>query len=71
MKLSLRHPLPTFGSFSHFKASIQLGVDKVLQKLTKSHKNELRHLFQCCILIPTKSPRKTLFQHTVGGGGVM
>ena len=25
---------------------------KVLQKLTKSYKSELRHLFQCCILIP-------------------
>ena len=67
-KLSLRHPLPTFGSFSFFQASLWLGVDKVLQKLTKSYKSELRHLFQCCILIPRKCPRKTPFQHTVGGG---
>ena len=27
--------------------------------------SELRHLFQCCILIPRKCPRKTPFQHTV------
>ena len=64
-KLSLRHPLPTFGSYSFFQASIWLRDDKVLQKLTKSYKNELRHLFQCCILIPRKCPRKTPFQHTV------
>ena len=64
-KLSLRHPLPTFGSFSFFQASILLGVDKVLQKLTKSYKSELRHLFQCRILIPMKCSRKTPFQHTV------
>ena len=64
-KLSLRHPLPTFGSFSFFQASILLGVDKVLQKLTKSYKSELRHLFQCRILIPMKCPHKTPFQHTV------
>ena len=64
-KLSLRHPLPTFGSFSFFQASLWFGVDKVLQKLTKSYKSELRHLFQCSILIPRKCPRKTPFQHTV------
>jgi hypothetical protein len=64
-KLNLRHPLPTFGSFSFFQASILLGVDKVLQKLTKSYKSELRHLFQCRILISMKCPRKTPFQHTV------
>ena len=64
-KLSLRHPLPSFGSFSFFQASLWLSVDKVLQKLTKSYKSELRHLFQCCILIPRKCPRKTPFQHTV------
>jgi hypothetical protein len=63
-KLCLRHPLPTFGSFSYFQVS-RLRVDKVLQKLTKSHKSELRHLFWCCILIPRKCPRKTPFQHTV------
>ena len=39
------------------------GVDKVLQKLTKSYKSELRHLFQCYILIPRKCLHKTLFQH--------
>ena len=37
MKLSLRHLLPTFGSFSFFQAD--KGVDKVLQKLIKSYKN--------------------------------
>ena len=64
-KLSLRHPLPTFGSFSFFQASLWLGVDKVLQKLSKSYKSELRNLFQCCILIPRKYPCKIPFQHTV------
>ena len=64
-ELSLRHLLTTFDSFSFFQASLWLGVDKVLQKLTKT---ELKHLFQCCILIPRKCPCKTLFQHTVGGG---
>ena len=64
-KLSLRHPLPTFGNFSFFQASLWPGVDKVLQKLTKSYKSELKHLFQCCILIPRKCPRKAPFQHTV------
>ena len=34
----------------------------VLQKLTKSYKSELRHLFQCCILIPRQCPRKIPFQ---------
>jgi hypothetical protein len=58
-KLSLRHPLPTIGSFSFFQTSLWLGVDKVLQKLAKSYKSELKHLFQCCILIPRKYPRKT------------
>ena len=62
----MRHPLPTFGSFSFFQASLWLGVNKVLQTLTKSYKNELRHLFQCCILIPRKCPHKTPFQQTVG-----
>ena len=64
-KLSFRHLLPTFGSFSFFQASFWLGVNKVLQKLTKSYKSELRLLFQCCILIPTKCLHKTPFQHTV------
>ena len=50
---------------SIFHASILLGVNKVLQKLTKSYKSELRHLLQCCILIPRKCPSKTPFQHTV------
>ena len=59
------HLLPTFDNFSFFQASILLGVDKVLQKLIKSDNSELRHLFQCCILVPRKCPRKTLFQHTV------
>ena len=58
-KLSLRHPLPTFGSFSFFQASLWLGVDKILQKLSKSYKSEVKHLFQFCILIPRKCPRKT------------
>ena len=60
-KPSLRHPLQTFGSFSFFQVSIGLGVDKVLYKLTKSYKSELRHLFQCCILIPRKCLRKPHF----------
>jgi hypothetical protein len=64
-KLSLRHCLPTFGNFSFCQASFWLGVNKVLQKLTISHKSELRHLFQYCILIPRKCPHKTPFQHTV------
>ena len=64
-KLNLRHPLPIFGSFRFFQASLWLRVDKVLQKLTKSYKSELRDLFQCSILIPRKCPRKTPFQHTV------
>ena len=64
-KLSLRHPLPTFVSFSFFQTSLWLGVDKELQKLTKSYKNELKHLFQYCILISRKCPHKTPFQHTV------
>ena len=65
-KPSLRHPIPTFGSFDFFQTSLWLVVDKVLQKLTKS---DPRHLFQCCILIPIKCLHKTPFQHTVGGGG--
>ena len=60
-KISLRHPLPSFGSFSFFQASLWLGVDKVLQKLTKSYKNKLKHLFQCWILIPRKCPCKFHF----------
>ena len=64
-KLHLRHPLPTFGSFSFFQASLWLGVNKVHQKQTKSCKSELKHLFQCCILIPRTCPRKTPSQHTV------
>ena len=60
-KLSLRHFLPTFGSFSFFQASIWLEVDNVLKKWTKSCKIELKHLFQSCILIPRKCPRKPPF----------
>ena len=33
----------------------------MLQKLTESYKNELKHLFQCCILIPRKCPAKPHF----------
>ena len=66
-KLSLRHPLPTFGSFSFFfRHQLDSGLIRyILQKLTKSYKNELRHLFQYCILIPRKCQRKTPCQHTV------
>ena len=67
-KLSLRHPLPAFGSLAFFRHPFDSGVDKVLQKLTKSYKNELKHLFQYCILIPRKCPSETPFQHTVGVG---
>ena len=64
-KLSLRHPLPTFGSFSFSRQTLWLGIDKVLQKLTKSHKSEISHLFCFCILIPRKCLRKNPFQHIV------
>ena len=64
-KLSLRHPLSIFGSFSIFQASLWVGVDKVPQKLIKSLKSELKHAFQCCILIPRKCLHQTPFQHTV------
>ena len=40
-KLDLRHPLPSFGSFGFFQASIWLGVDKVLQILTKFYKSDI------------------------------
>ena len=43
--------LPTFCSFSFWQASLWLGFDKVLKKLTKFYKCELRHSFQCCISI--------------------
>ena len=68
-KLSSRPPLPTLGSFSFFQASLWLGVDKLLKKLTKSYKSDLRHLFQWSILIPRKCLRKNQFQQTGGGGG--
>ena len=64
-KLSLWHLLPVFYSFSFFKESLWLVVDKVLQKLKKSYKSDIRLLFQCCILIPSKCPRKTPFQNTL------
>ena len=63
-KLNLRHPLPIFGSFRFFQASLWLRVDKVLQKLNKSYKSELRHLFQWFILITRKCPDRTPLQHT-------
>ena len=40
----------------------------VLQKLTKSYKKEVRHLFEYCISIPRKYPRKTPLRYIVGGG---
>ena len=61
IQLCLRHPLPNFGTFSFFQASILLGVDRVLKKLTKLYKSELKHLCQCCILIPRKCPHKPHF----------
>ena len=61
------YPIPTFSSFNFFRASFWF--NKVLQKLIKSYKSELRHLFQYCILIPRKCPCKTPFQHTVCGWG--
>ena len=69
-ELSMRHPLPTFDSFIFFQAPFWLGVDKLLQKLTKSYKSELRHLFQFFILIFRKCPCKTPFQHSWGGRGM-
>ena len=60
--LSLRHPS---SNFSYFQISLWLGVDKGLQKLPKSDKNELRLLFDCFILISRKCPLKIPFQHTV------
>ena len=46
-----------------------ISLSQKLQKLTKSYKKELRHVFQCRNLIPRKCPRKPPFQLTVGGGG--
>ena len=45
-----------------------LGVSKDIKEIQKFYKNELRLKFHCYILIPRKCLRKTLFQHTVGGG---
>ena len=42
-----------------------LGVGKDIKKILKFYKDEFRLQFHCCILIPRKCPRKTLFQHTV------
>ena len=65
-KLSLRHPLPTFGTFSFFQPSLWLGDNEVhTSKSNKILESELTHLFQCCILIPRECPHKTPFQHTV------
>ena len=61
-KLTLRHPSPTFGSFSFSQASIWLRVNKVLQKLQEFDINDLRLLFHCNILIPRKCSRKTPFK---------
>ena len=63
-KLCLSYPSSNFGGFSFFKASLLLRVDKVLQKLTKSHKSELRHLLQSCILIPLMSAYKPISTHS-------
>ena len=71
-KLSFRHPLPTFDSFSFFRHPFDSRLMRyILQKLTKSFEIELRHLFQCCILIPKKCLHKTPFQHKVWGGGTL
>ena len=56
-----------FDGFSFFHTSLWGYVDKILQKLTKCYKSELRHLFECSILVPRKCLRKTPFQHTVRG----
>jgi len=53
-KLSLRHLLPTFGSFSFFQASLWLGVDKVLQKLKKSYKMSSDIYFNVASWFPVK-----------------
>ena len=67
MKLSLRHLVPTFVSFRLFQASLWLGVDNVLEKLTEYYESELRHL--CCLLIPRKCLHKTPFILTTGRWG--
>ena len=56
------------GSFNFFQTSIWLGVDKVLQEITKSYKNELRHFFQYCTLIPRKCLHKTYSKYSGVGG---
>ena len=60
--LSFRHPLPTFGSFNFFQASFWPGVNKVLQKLTKSYKSELRQL---CISMSHPDVQKKSTQNPI------
>ena len=67
----MRHPLSNFGTFNYFQLSILLGVDKGLQELKKSDKNQLRLLLHFCSLIPRKWPHKTPFDHIVGQGTVV
>ena len=48
-----------------------LRVCKDIKEILKFYENELRLHFNCYILIPRKCPCKPLFQHTVGGGGIV
>ena len=59
--------LPTSGIFSFFQASLWLRVKKVLQKLSKSDKSELSHLFQCWF--PENVRLKPHFNTQWKGGG--
>ena len=68
-KLSLRHPLPTFGSFSFFQASLWVGVDKVLQKLQNLIKVRSDIYFNVASWFPGNVRAKPYFNTQWGGGG--
>ena len=58
-----------FGSFRIFQSSLWLGVNKVLQKVTKLYKSELRNLLQYCILIPNVCIKPHLHTQWAGPRG--
>ena len=68
-KINLRHPLPTFGSFSFLQGSLWLWVDKVLKKLTKCYKSELRHINFNVTSWFLGNVRVRLYLNTQWGGG--